>query len=113
MACVASVPALEWHAAQDWSAQLEKNRALSDMIIAAADEAGFELASPRDPAQRGGSVMVRLPDADQAQALLGRLRAVSVFADARGAIFRCSPGFITTQAGVNRLVAALAGGGKA
>ena len=113
MACVASVPALEWHAAQDWSVQLEKNRGLSDMIIAAADEAGFELASPRDPAQRGGSVMVRLPDADQAQALLGRLRAVSVFADARGAIFRCSPGFITTQAGVNRLVAALAGGGKA
>jgi len=109
MACVASVPALEWHAAQDWNAQLIKNRELSDVIIAAADEAGFDLASPRDAAQRGGSVMVRLPDADAAQSLLGRLRDASVFADARGAIFRCSPGFMTTQAGVERLAAALAG----
>jgi len=113
MACVASVPALEWHAAQDWDQQLEKNRTLSEVIIAAADEAGFELASPRDPAHRGGSVMVRLTDGDQAQALLGKLRAVSVFADARGPILRCSPGFMTTQAGVDRLAAALTGGGRA
>ncbi|MDF1609477.1 aminotransferase class V-fold PLP-dependent enzyme [Hoeflea sp. YIM 152468] len=109
VACVASVPALEWHAAQDWTKQLEKNRALSDMIIAAADEAGFTLASPRDPAQRGGSVMVRLSDSDQAQALLERLRAAAVFADARGPILRCSPGFMTTEAGVRRLTSALAG----
>ena len=113
MACVASVPALEWHAAQDWDKQLEKNRALSEVIIAAADEAGFELASPRDADRRGGSVMMRLPDADQVQALLARLRAVSVFADARGPLLRCSPGFMTTQAGVNRLTAAMTGGSRA
>lgn len=107
MACVASVPALEWHAAQDWSAQLAKNRELCEVIIAAAEEAGHALASPRDPAHRGGSVMVRLGDGDQAQALLGRLRAASVFADARGPILRCSPGFLTTRAGVDRLVLAL------
>ena len=110
MACVASVPALEWHAAQDWTQQLGKNRTLSEAIITAADAAGFELASPRDPAQRGGSVMVRLPDADAAQALLTKLRSVSVFADARGAILRCSPGFMTTEAGIDRLTAALTGG---
>lgn len=107
MACVASVPALEWHAQQDWTKQLEKNRALSDTIIAAADEAGYALASPRDPAQRGGSIMVRLSDGDQAQALLGRLRADGVYVDARGSILRCSPGFMTTEAGVKRLTAAL------
>ena len=110
MACVASVPALKWHAAQDWTKQLEKNRTLSAAIITAADAAGFALASPRDPAQRGGSVMVRLPDADAAQALLTKLRSVSVFADARGAILRCSPGFMTTEAGIDRLTAALTGG---
>jgi kynureninase len=53
MACVASVPALEWHAAQDWGQQLAKNRSLSEAIITAADEAGLELASPRNAAQRG------------------------------------------------------------
>ena len=110
MACVASVPALEWHAAQDWAGQLAKNRALSEAIIKAADAAGFPLASPRDPARRGGSVMVRLPDADAAQELLTKLRSVSVFADARGPILRCSPGFMTTEAGIDRLTSALTGG---
>ncbi|MCO6407776.1 aminotransferase class V-fold PLP-dependent enzyme [Hoeflea alexandrii] len=107
MACVASVPALEWHAAQDWGQQLAKNRAQCDAIIAAADAAGLELASPRDAARRGGSVMIRLSDADAAQALLAHLRSVSVFADARGAILRCSPGFLTTDDGIGRLTAAL------
>ncbi|VVT10310.1 aminotransferase class V-fold PLP-dependent enzyme [Hoeflea sp. EC-HK425] len=107
MACVASVPALEWHAAQDWGQQLAKNRTQCDAIIAAADAAGLELASPRDAARRGGSVMIRLSDADAAQALLAHLRSVSVFADARGAILRCSPGFLTTDDGIGRLTAAL------
>lgn len=109
MACVASVPALEWHAGQDWARQLEKNRALCGMIIAAADEAGFELASPRDPEKRGGSVMMRLPDSIDPQAALGILRSQSVFADARGSLLRCSPGFVTSQAGVDRFVEALGG----
>jgi kynureninase len=90
MACVASVPALEWHAAQDWNAQLTKNRALCDLIIEAADDAGFELTSPRDADQRGGSVMMRLPDTVDPSTLLERLRSRSVFADARGPILRCS-----------------------
>lgn len=107
MACAASVPALEWHARQDWSVQLETNRALCDVIIAAADEAGFELASPRDPAERGGSVMMKLPDSIDPQTVLEDLRSRSVFADARGSLLRCSPGFITTPGGVDRLAEAL------
>jgi len=107
MACAASVPALEWHAQQDWSAELARNRALCEVIIAAADEAGFELASPRDPSERGGSVMMRLPDGLDAQAVLADLRGRSVFADARGSLLRCSPGFMTTREGVDRLVEAL------
>jgi len=107
MACAASVPALEWHAQQDWSAELARNRALCEVIIAAADEAGFELASPRDPSERGGSVMMRLPDGLDAQAVLADLRGRSVFADARGSLLRCSPGFMTTREGADRLVEAL------
>ena len=113
MACAASVPALEWHARQDWAAQLETNRALCAVIIAAADEAGFELASPRDPEMRGGSVMMRLPDGIDPQKVLEDLRAKSVFADARGALLRCSPGFVTTRAGVDRLAEALVSIGQA
>jgi len=109
MACAASVPALEWHAAQDWTAQLDKNRAFCDVIIAAADDAGFELASPRDPAQRGGSLMMKLPEDIDPQTVLQDLRTRSVFADARGALLRCSPGFVTTQAGIDRFTEALSG----
>lgn len=107
MAAAASVPALEWHARQDWDAQLAKNRELCEVIIAAADEAGFQLASPRDPSERGGSVMMRLSDGVDPHAVLADLRAKSVFADARGSLLRCSPGFMTTRAGVDRLVVAL------
>lgn len=107
VACVASVPALEWHAAQDWTAQLETNRGFCAQIIAASDAAGFKLASPRDPASRGGSVMMKLPEHIDPQALLGELRARAIFADARGQLLRCSPGFMTTQAGIDRLAEAL------
>lgn len=107
MACAASVPALEWHAQQDWSAQLSRNQELCAIIIAAADEAGFALASPRDPSERGGSVMMRLPENIDPQAVLADLRVKKVFADARGSLLRCSPGFMTTRAGVDRLSEAL------
>ncbi|OCW57870.1 aminotransferase class V-fold PLP-dependent enzyme [Hoeflea olei] len=107
MACVASVPALEWHAAQDWAAQRAKNRAMCATIIEAADEAGLTLASPRDADHRGGSVMMRLPEGVEAQAVLQILRERGVFADARGSLLRCSPGFVTTEAGVEQLVKTL------
>ncbi|MDP3524073.1 MAG: aminotransferase class V-fold PLP-dependent enzyme [Hoeflea sp.] len=107
MAAAASVPALEWHARQDWNAERKKNREMCEVIIAAADEAGLTLASPRDPAERGGSVMMRLPVGVDPQAVLAGLRARSVFADARGSLLRCSPGFMTTRDGVDRLTEVL------
>lgn len=109
MACVASVPALEWHAEQDWPALLAQNRAQCALIIEAADAAGLALASPRDEAARGGSVMLRLGDRIDPAELLTQLRNQSVFADARGPILRCSPGFMTTEHGIARLTGILAG----
>ena len=62
VSALASLPALDWHAGQDLDALLAHNRALSARIIDGVDALQLPLISPRDPDQRGGSVMLRLPD---------------------------------------------------
>lgn len=108
MAAAASLPALDWHARQDGAALLAHNRVLTARIIAAADDAGLPLVTPRPEPQRGGSVMLRLPSAEVAQHALQRLRDADLHADARGATLRVSPGFVTTSDGTERLISALA-----
>ncbi|WP_341232831.1 aminotransferase class V-fold PLP-dependent enzyme [uncultured Sulfitobacter sp.] len=105
LACLGSIPALRWHAGQ--SDLMAHNRALTDQIIAAADDAGLTLATPRDAEQRGGSVMVKLPQTIDAQALVGTLRAQDIHVDCRGQILRLSPGVITSAAHVEGLFQAL------
>ena len=107
MAAAASLPALNWHATQNPEALLAQNRALTQNLIAAADDLGLGLATPRPERQRGGSVMLRLADAATAQAALQTLRNADLHADVRGATLRLSPGFVTTTDGVDRLIAAL------
>jgi selenocysteine lyase/cysteine desulfurase len=104
---VATVRALEWLAAQDKPALLAHNRELSARIIDAATEMGLAFASPLDPAQRGGSVMFRLPDRVPGAAAVDHLRAAGCSVDARGQTLRTSPGAITTVAGVDQLARAL------
>lgn len=101
LACVGTLPCLAWHAEQEPA--LAHNRMLVDKIIAFADSAGFELASPQDEARRGGSIMVRLPVGIDGARVVGGLRSAGVFADCRGATLRLSPGYITTSEGVERL----------
>ncbi len=108
LAALASLPALEWHGRQDMAALLAHNRALSARIMAAVDEFGLTLVSPRAADQRGGSVMVRLPDLLPAAGVVGALRGQGIVTDARGQTLRLSPGVVTTMAGVEHLVAALA-----
>ena len=107
MAAAASLPALDWHAGQDAAALLAHNRKLTAQIIAAADDIGLALATPRPEAARGGSVMLRLPNSEAAQTALHSLREADLHADARGATLRLSPGFVTTSNGTDRLIAAL------
>lgn len=107
VACAGSLPALEWHAAQDGVAMRAHNRALSERIIEGVNELGLMLVSPRSEIERGGSVMVRLPDAADPAEILGRLRARGVFADCRGWTLRLSPGPMTTQAGIDTLLETL------
>lgn len=108
MAAIASLPALDWHAAQDHGAILAHNRALTARIIAGADAAGLPLLTPRPEAERGGSVMLRLPDRHPGAEAVASLRAQGITADHRGQTLRLSPGILTTAAGTEALVTALA-----
>ena len=107
MAAAASIPALEWHAAQDKSAILQHNRKLTSQLIEAIDESGFALLTPRAEAERGGSIMVQLPERHQAKDVLAQLKAKDLLADARGQIFRISPGVLTTAAATELLITEL------
>jgi selenocysteine lyase/cysteine desulfurase len=107
LACVGTLPALRWHAAQDAGAMLTHNRGLSTRILAAAAEMGLAPVSPVEDARRGGSTMLRLPTGRSA-AVLTDLRAEGVYADCRGSTLRLSPGNLSTEDGVERLVRVLA-----
>lgn len=102
VAAIASLPALEWHAQQDRAAMLAHNRALSAALLAGLEDLGLKLASPRDPARRGGSLMVTLSDSHRGADVVAALRAARVHVDARGQTLRMSPGAVTTAAGVAR-----------
>jgi selenocysteine lyase/cysteine desulfurase len=107
MACAASLPALDWHAQQDHAALLAHNRKLGARIQEAITGLGLTLASPASPEHRGGSLMVRMAAHHGAAAAVDQLKSRQVFVDARGQTLRLSPGIMTTEAGVDRLIAAL------
>ncbi|HET8728921.1 MAG TPA: aminotransferase class V-fold PLP-dependent enzyme [Alphaproteobacteria bacterium] len=108
VSAIGSLPGLEWHAGQDMAALLAHNRRLTAMILEAAPGLGLTPVSPQDPDKRGGSLMLRLPAGADPAGVVDRLRRASVYADCRGRILRLSPGPITTQAGIDRLVRELA-----
>jgi selenocysteine lyase/cysteine desulfurase len=108
MAALASLPALDWHAAQDHAAILAHNRSLTARIMAGADAIGLPLLTPREVEKRGGSVMLRLPDHLPASAVVGALRRAGISADARSQTLRLSPGIMTTLAGTDHMLAELA-----
>ena len=105
LACLGSIPALQWHAAQ--TDLLTRNRDMTAMIIEEAGRAGLTLATPLDEAERGGSVMVRLPDGNNTGTVIEGLAKHEVLADCRGQILRLSPGAVTEMRHVERLCEAL------
>ena len=107
IAALASVPAMEWHAAQDHAAIFAHNRVLTARLIDLVDDLGLTLVTPRDPARRGGSIMAMLPARHPAPGVIADLRAQGIAADARGQLLRLSPGIMTTEAGIQRLAQAL------
>jgi kynureninase len=107
VAALASLPALDWHAAQDHAALLAHNRRLTALILEAADDLGLTVVTPRQEARRGGSVMLRLPDDRPAPEVVAALREGGITADCRGQTLRLSPGVVTTEEGTHRLLDAL------
>ncbi|MCC5969219.1 MAG: aminotransferase class V-fold PLP-dependent enzyme [Pararhodobacter sp.] len=95
LAALASVPALKWQATQDRPQMLDRNRQMVERIIARADALDLPLHSPRDAGARGGTVILRLADAEQAAAMVTALGAEGFSVDCRSALLRLSPGVVT------------------
>jgi kynureninase len=108
LAYAACLPALDWHARQELASLGAHNCALTAGLVEGCGNLGLPLVSPRVAEQRGGSVMFRLPPAANALAVVAALRGQKVFTDVRGSTLRLSPGNVTTPAGVERLLRALA-----
>ncbi len=67
----------------------------TELLIGLADEAGFEVRSPRDPSVRGGTITVFVPDFEAVHAELG---ARGVICDFRpGAGIRLGPHYYNTD----------------
>lgn len=100
---VASGPGLAWRLSPDAIGMREHNLALSHRLIALADAKGYAVRSPRDDAQRGGSVMADLPAHVDPHELETTLAKHGVLVDTRGSTVRMSPGTLTTHAVLDAL----------
>ncbi len=83
----------------------EKSKRLTARLIELADGYGWQVNTPRDPAQRGGTVSIDMPHSQQvSRALLAR----DILVDWRPrAGVRFSPHFYTTDAEVDAALAAV------
>jgi kynureninase len=84
----------------------EESLVHTSRLIEWADRLGFEVRSPRDPAQRGGSVHVRFPGVERAQAELKRRGFRVHYRDAYQGL-RVSPHFYNTLEEIDHLMATL------
>ncbi len=67
----------------------------TQLLLDLADDAGFGIASPRDPSRRGGAVIVDVPEA---AAVYAELEERAILCDVRpGAGIRIGPHFFTTD----------------
>lgn len=83
----------------------EKSLRLTQLMMDLADEDGLAVRTPREPAQRGGLVVVDFPGADQA---VGRLQELGILVDYRPrAGIRMSGHFYTDPEEVRRAFSAL------
>jgi selenocysteine lyase/cysteine desulfurase len=103
LASVASLPGLQWVEQTGIAAIAQQNRTHTERLVAMAHANGWTLASPADPSERGGSVMITLPEHGNPAEIVASLRAAELYADARGRTLRLSPGFVTTSDAVDAL----------
>lgn len=85
----------------------ERSLALTEHLMNLAEEAGFEVRTPRDPKHRGGTVSIWHPDAER---LCKELIAREIICDYRPrAGIRMSPHFYNTEAECEHAIAVLKG----
>ena len=77
----------------------------TDLLIRLADEAGFEVRSPRDPARRGGTVTVFVPGFEAVHRELGERGILCDFRP--GAGIRLGPHYYNTDEELERAIAAI------
>lgn len=80
----------------------ENSLAQTDLLIRLADEAGFEVRSPRDPARRGGTVTVHVPDFEAVHKELGEHQVLCDFRP--GAGIRLGPHYYNTNDELERVI---------
>jgi kynureninase len=79
---------------------------LTSLLIELLDHAGFEIGSPRDPARRGGTVLVRTPDDAAVHRELGERGIICDFRP--GAGVRLGPHFYNSEDELRQTVTQLA-----
>ena len=78
----------------------------TQLLLDLADDAGFGIASPRDPSRRGGAVIVDVPEA---AAVYAELEERAILCDFRpGAGIRIGPHFFTTDDEIRFAIAEIA-----
>lgn len=98
---------MRWRMGQDTQALVKHNRKLTLQLQAGLEDMGLSLATPADPDARGGSLMVVLPDHVVASDVVTQLAVLDIYMDNRSQTLRMSPGVLTTEAGIDRTLAAL------
>jgi kynureninase len=83
----------------------ERSLALTQLLIDRLDAAGFEVASPREPDRRGGTVLVRTPDDAAVHRELGERGIICDFRP--GAGVRLGPHFYNSEAELEAAVETL------
>jgi kynureninase len=84
----------------------ERSLALTSLLIDLLDEAGLEVASPREPARRGGTVLVGTPDHAAVHRELGERGIICDFRPDAGV--RLGPHFYNSEDELRRTVETLA-----
>ncbi len=77
----------------------------TELLIRLADEAGFEVRSPRDPARRGGTVTVHVPDFEAVHTELGERQIICDFRP--GAGIRLGPHYFNMDAELEHAIGAI------
>ena len=80
----------------------QKSVRLTERLIHLADEAGFTVRSPRDPQQRGGVVILDIPDGKQVTQELSRRHVLVDYRPAAG--IRIAPHFYTSEDEVDQTI---------